>query len=297
VENAAPYTKPFLKWAGNKFRIIDKVMGEIVANQGDRKHYVEPFAGSGAILINLGDRFSTRVYSDYNEDLVHLFRHIQGSSKELSKEVNDLFDQSNNVEGQFYILRRQFNDLRKEAKSETSIRKSALFIYLNRHCFNGLCRYGPNGFNVPFGRYKTTNPPVEEILAVYGKIKSSVTIKSGDFEAIIDECGDETLVYCDPPYFPLSATSSFTQYSSGDDFGKESQERLAYAARKAASRGAVVLISNHNVEACRDLYKRMANEDVSVNIDNQFDVNRFISAKGTGRGKPSPELIAVFKKK
>lgn len=296
MENTSTYTKPFLKWAGNKFRIIDKVMAEIVANKGERKHYVEPFAGSGAILINLGDIFSTRVYSDYNQDLVHLFRHIQGNYKELSNEVEKLFDQSNNVEEQFYILRKEFNDLRKKTTSETSIRKSALFIYLNRHCFNGLCRYGPNGFNVPFGRYKTTNPPVAEILAVYQKIKSGVTIKSGDFQAIIDECDEGTLIYCDPPYFPLSATSSFTQYSSGDDFGKESQERLAVAAKKAASRGAVVLISNHSVEACRDLYKSMADERISVNIENQFDVNRFISAKSSGRGKPSPELIAVFKR-
>jgi len=269
-------------------------MDEIVANQGNRKRYVEPFAGSGAILINLGDKFSTRVYSDYNEDLVHLFRHIQVSSKELSKEVQELFDPSNNVEERFYKLRFEFNTLRKEA---SSIRKSALFIYLNRHCFNGLCRYGPKGFNVPFGRYKSTNPPIQEINDVYKKIAKGVTIKSGDFEKIIDECDEKTLIYCDPPYFPLSVTSSFTQYSAGHDFGKESQERLAVAARKAASRGAVVLISNHNVEACRVLYKSMENKSVRVNIQNQFDVNRFISANSSGRGKPSPELIAIFKNK
>lgn len=270
-------------------------MDEINANKGNCRHYVEPFAGSGAILINLGDSFSTRVYSDYNEDLVHLFRHIQGSREELSKEVKELFDPSNNIEEQFYKLRTEFNALRKQA---SCIRKSALFIYLNRHCFNGLCRYGPNGFNVPFGRYKTTTPPIVEILAVHQKILSGVTIKdAGDFKVIIDECNEGTLIYCDPPYFPISATSSFTQYSSGDNFGKESQERLAIAAKNAASRGAVVLISNHNVEACRDLYKSMEDEKVSVNIENQFNVNRFISAKSTGRGKPSPELIAVFKKK
>ena len=187
----------------------------------------------------------------------------------------------------YYRLRDELNNLRGTDGSD-SVRKSALFVYLNRHCFNGLCRYGPSGFNVPAGRYKTVSAPLDEITQFSERLKSSLKIHSGDFEKLMDEADSNSVVYCDPPYFPLSATSSFTQYSGGDDFGKDAQLRLANAAQGAAERGAVVLISNHDVPACVDLYASMESARVAVDLSNRFSVPRFISAKGDGRGRPTP---------
>lgn len=288
------YTKPFLKWAGNKYRIIDRVLESINYNKYNRTHYIEPFGGAGSILTNLEGVFKKRIYSDYNKDLVDLFIHIQNDRESLIREINRIFTPKNNHEIKYYELRSEFNELRE---SSSSVRKSAIFVYLNRHCFNGLCRYGPKGFNVPFGRYKSITAPIEEINSVYYKITSNVKIISGDFEKVIKDANENTLVYCDPPYFPLSVTSSFTKYAGGNDFGLDSQERLAIAAQKAVERGAVVLISNHNTRECRKLYESMQTKNVLVDLSNEFEVPRFISAKGSSRGKGSPELIAVFKPK
>lgn len=294
TEQNFTYTKPFLKWAGNKYRIIDRVRGAVLDNASGRTKFIEPFGGSGSVAINLWNAFSVRIYGEYNQDLADLMVHVQGRISELKTEIQRLFIPANNDQDAYYKMRDEFNNLRGLGGSD-SVRKSALFVYLNRHCFNGLCRYGPSGFNVPAGRYKTVSAPLEDITHFSERMKPSFEVRPGDFEKLMDEAGPDSVVYCDPPYFPLSATSSFTQYSGGDDFGKEAQLRLAKAAQRAAEKGAVVLISNHDVPACVDLYASMDNARVTVDLSNKFSVPRFISAKGEGRGKPSPELIAVFR--
>lgn len=294
TEQIFTYTKPFLKWAGNKYRIIDRVRGTIISHASGRTKYIEPFGGSGSVAINLWDKFTKRIYGEYNQDLAHLMADVQGATSALKSEVQKLFIPANNDQDVYYKLREEFNALRGVAGRGT-IRKSALFIYLNRHCFNGLCRYGPSGFNVPAGRYKTVTAPLEDIMLFSERMQLTLEVRSGDFEKLMDEADCDSLVYCDPPYFPLSATSSFTQYSGGKDFEKEAQLRLANAAQRAAERGAVVLISNHEVPVCMELYASMENARVAVDLSNRFAVPRFISAKGDGRGKPSPELIAVFR--
>jgi len=295
TEQTFTYTKPFLKWAGNKYRIIERVRGAIREHASGRTKYIEPFGGSGSVVINLWDIFPTRIYGEYNQDLAHLMCDVQRDTPSLKSEIQKLFIPENNHPDAYYKFRREFNELRSVTGS--TVRKSALFIYLNRHCFNGLCRYGPSGFNVPVGRYKTVSAPLDEISVFSERMQPTIHVRSGDFEKLMDEADSSTVVYCDPPYFPLSATSSFTQYSGGDDFGKEAQLRLANAAKRAATRGATVLISNHDVQACTELYESMGDSFVAVDLSNKFPVARFISAKGDGRGKPSPELIAVFKKK
>lgn len=291
-------TKPFLKWAGNKFRIIDRVIGTIEDRQVGRSKYIEPFGGSGAVIANIGHLFSVdRTYGEFNPELVHLMRAIQGDLSKLIKETTLLFEQNNNDKTRYYELRKEFNKCVKSGKTE-SVRKSALFIYLNRHCFNGLCRYGPNGFNVPFGRYAKTVAPIEEIKA-FAKLLEGVTIDGpSSFEATMAQADADTLVYCDPPYFPLTLTSNFTQYSDKSGFGPEMQEKLAVAAAECAQRGAVVLISNHDVPACRKLYREVAKSHGLQKVDFQeFGVPRFISSKGKDRGNKANELIAVFEAK
>ena len=134
--------KPFLKWAGGKFRIIDRVLDSLPKG----KRLIEPFVGSGSVFLNAN--FEENVLADSNADLIHLYKQIQADGKEFIEYANSLFVSSNNTEVEFYKLRDEFNT------TSDIKRKSALFVYLNRHCFNGLCRYNSKGkFNVPFGRY------------------------------------------------------------------------------------------------------------------------------------------------
>ena len=293
------YTKPFLKWAGNKFRIIGTVIGTIADRQGGRSKYIEPFGGSGAVVANVGHLFSGgRTYGEFNPELVHLMRVLQEDLPRLLKKTEALFVPSNNVEEEYYSLREQFNEY-VHAKRRGDVEKSARFIYLNRHCFNGLCRYGPNGFNVPFGRYAKTVAPIDEMEA-FAKLMEDVVIAGPkSFEETMKEADADTLVYCDPPYFPLTPTSNFTQYSDKSGFGPEMQEKLAVAAAECAKRNAVVLVSNHDTDACKQLYHdvvaRPKFKGVTVDFS-YFPVPRFISSKGKDRGKLAAELIAIFQR-
>lgn len=289
------FTKPFLKWAGNKFRILDKVEDAIKKHQGGRTKYIEPFGGSGAVIANVGSLFSGgRTYGEFNAELVHLMQSLQDDLPGLLKETLELFVADNNVKEEYYELRDEFNEY-VHGKRKGAVKKSARFIYLNRHCFNGLCRYGPNGFNVPFGRYAKTMAPIEELKA-FSVLMKGVSIEGPcSFEKTMAKADKDTLVYCDPPYFPLTETSKFTQYSDKSGFGHKMQKELAVAAAKCAERGAVVLISNHDVPACSELYQAVAKEHGLKEVHfRKFDVPRFISAKGKDRGKPAGELIAVF---
>jgi DNA adenine methylase len=250
------------------------------------------------VIANIGHLFSgKRTYGEFNPELIHLMQAVQDDLPRLLKETGLLFNPDNNIEERYYELREEFNCYVKSGKPDR-LRKSARFIYLNRHCFNGLCRYGPNGFNVPFGRYAKPVAPIEEIKA-FAKMISNVTIDGPKgFEETMSLADEDTLVYCDPPYFPLTITSSFTQYSDKSGFGAEMQEKLAVAAAECAQRGAVVLISNHDVPACRELYQQVAKSYGLQKVDFQeFGVPRFISSKGKDRGNEARELIAVFEAK
>jgi len=298
AEETVKPTKPFLKWAGNKFRIIERVIGTIEDRQVGRSKYIEPFGGSGAVVANVGHLFSGgRTYGEFNPELVHLMRVLQEDLPGLLKKTEALFVPSNNVEEEYYSLREEFNEY-VHAKRRGYVEKSARFIYLNRHCFNGLCRYGPNGFNVPFGRYAKTVAPIQELQA-FARLMEGVRIEGPiGFETTMAQADADTLVYCDPPYFPLTPTSNFTQYSDKSGFGPEMQEKLAVAAAECAQRGAVVLISNHDVPACRQLYQQIAKSHELQKVDFQeFGVPRFISSKGKDRGNKASELIAVFEAK
>jgi len=287
------YTKPFLKWAGNKFRVINEVM-KAMNWQGDRSAYIEPFGGSGAAIANVGHLFTSRTYGEFNPELCDLMRSLTKDTDRLIEQTESLFITGNNNEESYYSLRKEFNSYIGQ-KSADKVRKSALFVYLNRHCFNGLCRYGPNGFNVPFGRYAKTVAPAAEIRAFAEKMKGVKIAGPNSFETLMAKAGQDTLVYCDPPYYPLTSTSNFTQYSSKAGFDDKMQKDLAREAAECASRGAVVLISNHDVPECRKDYAAAAKRaGVQVKLDHTFRVSRFISAKGSGRGNKAGELIAAF---
>ena len=264
--------KPFLKWAGGKTRIVGRI--KEVLPEG--KRLIEPFVGSGAVFLNT--EFNNYLLTDANPDLINLFRHLKEEGSEFIEYSRIYFSPEYNAPETFYTLRELFN-----TTTDTRV-KAALFIYLNRHCFNGLCRYNSKGaFNVPFGKYKKPPFPEREMLAFHEKAKQAI-FEVADFRETMSKASRGDVVYCDPPYVPLTATANFTDYAMGG-FSMNDQQDLADMARKLQSRGIPVIISNHNTEWIQQAYipARMF----------KFDVQRFISANSANRCKAS-EVLAVF---
>ena len=272
--NNVSLIKPFLKWPGGKFRLLDRIRNRLEPG----KRLVEPFVGSGAVFLNAS--FNKYLLADTNPDLINLYLHVQKNDDAFDKYCKSFFTPENNCEENYYQFRNQFNttsDLRY---------KSALFLYLNRHCYNGLCRYNlKHEFNTPFGRYKKPYFPKKELDAFHIAAKSAKFIHANFVDTMKQaESGD--VVYCDPPYVPLSKTACFTDYFSGGFAWKE-QIELAEWAGKLAKKGIPVIISNHNTDDTRTLYKK-----AGATTEN-FMVRRNISCNTSKRDKVE-EILAVF---
>ena len=268
------YTKPFLKWAGGKYRILDKILRELP--KGSR--FVEPFAGSCAVYLNTD--FPKAFICDLNSDLINLYRHLQQEGEYFFQYCASFFTPENNTRSAYTALRDRLN-----TSSETRER-GALLLYVNRHAFNGLIRYNSKGgFNVPFGKYKKPYFPLEELRAFYRKTQSTATeFMAADFRSIFTRLKPGDVVYCDPPYVPLSQTSSFTAYA-GNTFNAQDQHDLAALAGEAWQKGIHVVVSNHDTALTRNLYASA--------MLKRFTVQRFISCDGDNRGA-APELLAMY---
>lgn len=265
--------RPFLKWAGNKYRIIERVKARLPAG----RRLVEPFTGSGAVFLNTD--YPRYLLADGNKDLIDLYRTLQTEGEAFITDCRRLFRPGNNTAEAYYRLRAEFNachDIR---------RRATLFVYLNRHGYNGLCRYNAKGgFNVPFGRYKQPYFPAAEMLAFHHKARRAV-FKHETFEQTLRRLRGGDVVYCDPPYVPLSLSSSFTAYHA-DGFSLAQQQQLADLAAAAAGRDIPVLISNHDTPFTRDAYR---GADIEL-----LSVQRSISCQGHKRGYVG-ELLALYR--
>lgn len=265
--------RPFLKWAGGKHKLV----GHIFDHLPTGKRLIEPFAGSGVVAINAP--LQSVIAGDANEDLINLYMVVQNDVERLILETRKLFSGAYHNEAAFKDLRNRFN------RSSEMFERSTIFIYLNRHCFNGLCRYNSKGeFNVPFGRYKKVMFPEVQIRNFHAK-SEKILWRHDDFEKLMDDAEQGDVIYCDPPYVPVSASPGFNNYH-GDGFGLQQQERLARAAERAASRGIPVLISNNDTGLSRELYKNAT----SIRT---LEVQKNISCDGSGRAKVR-ELTALF---
>jgi DNA adenine methylase len=264
--------KPFLKWAGSKYKIIDRITRSLPPG----KRLIEPFVGSGSVFLNTN--YPEYLVADSNADPIALYNCIKDKGTDFIEYARQLFIAENNQQESFYRLRAEFNT------SEDIDRKSAIFIYLNRHCFNGLCRYNSQGqFNVPFGRYKNPVFPEAAILDFFHK-SQFVEFKVSNFIDTMEQARFGDVVYCDPPYAPLKQTSNFTSYTR-DEFTLDHQRVLAGIAVKLMNQGISVIISNHDTEFTRSIY-----DSAQLNF---FEVQRFISRNAESRIK-APELIAIF---
>jgi DNA adenine methylase len=253
------------------------VLDRILPALPDGARLIEPFAGSAAVALNAG--FPSAFVADFNLDLINLYRSIQADTVRFVIEAGALFDGSKNNRESFDRLRAEFND------SDDAFRRSIIFVYLNRHGFNGLCRYNAKGkFNVPFGRYTNPGFPRTEI-ELFGKASQAMEFAHIDFLSSMSTARAGDVIYCDPPYVPLSVTSNFTSYAPGA-FGFPQQKALAEKARECARRGVPVVISNHDTAESRALY-----QGAEIHA---FEVQRFISSKASTRGN-APELLAIFR--
>jgi len=265
--------RPFLKWAGNKYQILERIKD--VLPQGNC--LIEPFVGSGAVFLNLD--YNKYQLADSNGDLINLFLTLQSAGEPFINYCMSFFTKDNNLENRYYELRELFNT------TSDSRLKAALFIYLNRHGYNGLCRYNSKGgFNTPFGHYVKPKFPEDAMRYFLNKTKNAV-FKMADFRDIMKTARKGDVVYCDPPYVPLSTTANFTAYSSGG-FGSKDQLELAELAQELAGWGVPVLISNHATDFTLNAYK-------NAKIERLY-VQRFISCDGANRGK-AEEVLALFK--
>lgn len=271
MKSATPI-RPFLKWAGNKYRLVDRIVAQLPAG----KRLVEPFVGSAALFLNTD--FDRYLLCDANADLIALYQRLKDEGEKFIESCRPLFTEANNSAEQYYALRDEFNSCNDTA------RRAELFVYLNRYGYNGLCRYNSRGeFNVPFGRYKRPYFPAEEMVAFHHKAQRAV-FRHQDFATTLAKAKAGDVIYCDPPYVPLSPSASFTAYSTGG-FSLAQQQRLAELARETAKRTIPVLISNHNTRLTREAYQ-------GARIS-RFKVHRSISCNGLRR-EAAGELLALF---
>lgn len=265
--------RAFLKWAGGKYLLLDDIRKHLP----DGDCLVEPFVGAGSVFLNID--FPSYHLSDINNDLINLYNIVKTRSPDYIADAKRFFSARDNSADAYYVHRQCFN------RTQDCYLRSLLFLYLNRHGYNGLCRYNLRGeFNVPFGRYKKPYFPEAE-LHWFAQRAQTATFTCQPYQASMRNCRASTVIYSDPPYAPLSATANFTAYHTSS-FSLEQQQQLALIAIElATTQGVPVLISNHDTPLIRLWYQQAQLFQVRT--------RRSISRRGNGRIKID-ELLALF---
>ncbi|WP_455424930.1 DNA adenine methylase [Dryocola sp. LX212] len=273
--HARPFQRSFLKWAGGKYSLLSELDRFIPAG----KRLIEPFVGGGSVFLN-SDKHSTFLLADVNADLINLYQMLAIVPAEVTRAAQLMFERMNTPE-KFDAIRAEFN-----GHLQDSITRAAAFLYLNRHCFNGLVRYNKNHqFNVGYGKYPAPYFPAEEISEFTRMAHNCVFLNAG-FRRTLVLAGEGDVVYCDPPYEPLPGTNGFTSYSAGG-FNWEEQVSLAESCVAAHQRGARVVVSNSTAPKIIELYEQHGFEIHRVSG------RRSISSKGSTR-ESARDLIATL---
>ncbi|HEY9775750.1 MAG TPA: DNA adenine methylase [Planktothrix sp.] len=267
---------PFLKWAGGKGQLLRQFEAYYPAKMG---RYLEPFIGGGAVFFDMAaknDELSATI-SDANPDLINCYSVVRDHVEELIEALK----KHRNDKHYYYSVRSQ------DARTLCNIERAARLIYLNKTCFNGLYRVNRSGqFNVPFGKYKNPKIADEANLRLVSQVLQRATIQCGPFERILEQTRAGDFVYLDPPYQPISATSSFTSYTARA-FGAKDQERLSEFVKQLDKRGCYVMVSNSDNQFIEEIYSGFHIHRVSA--------NRAINCKASGRGRITELLITNYK--
>ncbi|MEH7514251.1 DNA adenine methylase [Gottfriedia acidiceleris] len=270
--------QPFLKWAGGKRQLISQIEPYVQIGEGT---YFEPFLGAGAILFHFQPQKA--IVNDINNELYNVYSVVKNRFGDLVEEL--IKHKENNDSDYFYKIRAL--DRTEEYGDLSDVEKAARFIYLNKTCFNGLYRVNSKGqFNVPYGKYKNPDILNEKVLEDVHKYfnNKNITLLNGDFETAVKDAKEGDFVYFDPPYDPLSETSSFTSYAQ-EGFGRNEQFRLRDTFKELNDRGVKVLLSNSDTPFIRDIYHEFTDKIITV------QASRAINAKASGRGKINEVLI------
>jgi len=291
--------KPFLKWAGGKAQILESIRSKYPVQLGKSiTKYAEPFIGGGAVLFDILSNYDiSEVYiSDINRELIHTYITVRDELEELISQLkilenSYLQDDEERRKELFYSHRRRFNDLILEKC--VSVELSALFIFLNKTCFNGLYRVNSKGeFNVPQGSYK--NPCIcdEQNISSVSKALKSVKIRCCDYKKSKSFIDGNTFAYFDPPYRPLSTSSSFTAYTQ-DGFSDKEQIKLARFINMLSDRGTYIVASNSDPTNTNeeDTFFDMLYEKHEII---RISAARAINSAGDQRSKINELLIATY---
>lgn len=283
--------KPFIKWVGGKTQLL----GEIRKYYPERiEKYCEPFVGGGAVLFDVLSLFrpSKVLINDINPELINTYRYVKDNTEELIERLRILEDEYYSFEDKkvcYLRMRTRFNSL--IASKIDSLEEAALFIALNKTCFNGLYRVNKNGlFNVPYNNALHPLMCDEENIRACGELLKNTIITNGDYRETSSFIDENTFMYVDPPYRPLTPSSNFTSYNE-NGFTDENQIELGEFLLCMKHRGAMVLLSNSdpkNIDAGDDFFDNLYKE---FYIERVFG-NRMINSKGTGRGAVKELLIS-----
>ena len=292
--------KPFLKWAGGKTQLIPAIESYLPENIKTLQDltYVEPFIGSGAVFFWFIQTFDIKeaIINDVNADLINVYRIIKNSPDALISLLEEIQNKyygllSEETKRDYFLQQRTlFN-----SKSETDIATAALFIFLNRTCFNGLYRVNKNNeFNVPFGKYaKPRICDADNILAI-SELLQKVTILNGDYQDTLKFAGQNCFFYFDPPYKPISQTASFNAYATGS-FDDTEQERLAIFSEKLTAQSKYWLLSNSdtkNINPDDDFFDQLYDKPSNTIV--RVKAKRMINSNADKRGAINEILIMNY---
>lgn len=266
---------PIVKWVGGKRQLMFELLNNIPQNYN---RYFEPFVGGGALFFELQP--DNAYISDMNEELINLYQVVRDNVNELIKDLK-----KHEISKEYFMEIRNI-DRRSEYRNWSRIQKASRFIYLNRTCFNGLYRVNSQGqFNVPFGHYKNPRIIDENNLINCSNLLQKTEIRHADFSEILKKVKKGDFVYFDPPYVPLSETSSFTSYTK-DGFDMDMQFKLRDVCDELDSMGVKFLLSNSDTKLVNELYE-------NYNIKKVF-ASRPINANADGRGKITEVLVRNY---
>lgn len=273
--------KPLLKWAGGKRQLNDALYSRI---PGYFEKYFEPFLGGASFLVNLYNHgmIKSAVVSDLNPELINFYSVIKQCPSKFITRMEEM--KLTNDKDTYYSNRARFNEI--VGNPDFSLERSILFIYLNKHSYNGLWRVNSSSkFNVPYGKYKTVKMIDSDNLYNFSAMLKDVQIESVDFEICVDSAEKNDFVYFDPPYQPLNKTSSFTGYTY-QGFNFNEQLRLFNVFRSLTQREVKVMLSNSYSEEILELYS-------DFNIIT-VDARRYINSVGTGRTGAKELIITNY---
>lgn len=270
---------PILKWAGGKTQLLDRILPRLP----DRiRTYYEPFIGGGAVFFALANerRFKDAIISDANPALVQLYTVLRDEVDDLVEALAEHAEHATDPD-YFYEVRAW------DQAAMTPVERAARMVFLNKTCFNGLYRVNRKGeFNVPFGKYKNPRVLNAPLLRASSAALQGVTIIESDFAHVAVHARKGDAVYFDPPYVPISATSSFTSYAK-DPFGPAQQARLVEVYEQVWRKGACAVLSNSDCDITRELYERFETETVLA--------SRAINSVASKRGRISEVLVVGVK--